>query len=359
MRTPSRRQLQRRSVRDVRFVLIGVFALTALVLMPLAVLKKRSEIAVSLKVSQLSFTLGAPSPDSLLTALPTRSLTLHNVPQVELGPGRLEVSTAVEAHTQEPDAWRTVRASASTVLTLPDDFASLTLEDVRLEQLRSPPGARLTFTWLAQEPNSLKLRIEGAEVSGSLTVGKTLRLSCSACQVEGAAVDEQIAARQWRFTSAREHVITFRSRDKAPVVAFEFAAGATLAERQIPLVGGIDFTQMEGKSRTSTILGDDGTITLVELPKEIKVGVGDFVVLDQVAQGFIKTLQIDNGIKLTLHARVGKLALGPAAFLKDRLPSWLEWLYARQTWVLSLQALVLVSTTVWAILKRLRIVQEE
>ena len=45
--------------------------------------------------------------------------------------------------------------------------------------------------------------------------------------------------------------------------------------------------------------------------------------------------------------------------VKDRLPSVLEWLYAREPWVLYLQAFVLVGTTALAILKRLKIVREE
>jgi hypothetical protein len=82
-------------------------------------------------------------------------------------------------------------------------------------------------------------------------------------------------------------------------------------------------------------------------------------VLDDLHNFFIKRLQIDKGIHLILHGYVGKLSTGPAGFVKNRLPSWLEWLFARQAWALYLHALVLIGTTALAILMRLKLIREE
>ena len=79
----------------------------------------------------------------------------------------------------------------------------------------------------------------------------------------------------------------------------------------------MDFTQLEGRDRTSTIIGDGGKITFEELKKEVPVSGGDFVILSELQDLFIRTLRLDNGINVTLHGRVGKLVVGPRGFVRD------------------------------------------
>jgi hypothetical protein len=142
-------------------------------------------------------------------------------------------------------------------------------------------------------------------------------------------------------------------------IALELLPGTKLVEQNIDVAGGIDFTQMEGRQRKSTIIGDGGTITFEQLDKEVKVKAGDFVILDKVKNFFIERLRIADGITVTLHGQVGKLATGRTQFVKDRRPSILEWLYPRKTWALYLHAVVLIGTTMLAILTRLKFVREE
>lgn len=356
----TQRDRTRRQVRTFRLLLILPFAATAILLAPLAILKKGSEVEVSLKVSRVSFVIGELSTASLFNSVRTVSLSLLNFQKVELGPGVLEIATAIDPNTDAPSAWRGKGAKAETLIISRDDFASVTLEDVRLNQLDIKPGSVITLSSVENEPNSLKLHVDGADATGSIAVARTLLLSCNYCEASGLPVQYDFDSKLLRFTSSRKHVITFSGRSEATTVALELPPGTKLVEQNFYLERDVNFTQLEGRSRTSTIIGEGGKITFEELKKkEVKVGVGDFVILDDLEDFFIKTLQIDNGINITLHGRVGELATGPRGFVKNRLPSLLEWLYAREMWALYLNALILISTTALAILKRLRTVREE
>lgn len=359
---PSQTQRDRIShqLRTFRLLLILPFAATAIVLAPLAILKKGSEVEVSLKVSRASFVIGELGTTGLFNSVRTSSLSLLNFDKLGLGPGVLEIATATDPNTGAPSAWHGIGSSAETLIVSRDDFATVTLEDVTLNQLDIKPGSFTTLSSVEGEPNSLKLRVDGAKTTGRIAAGRTLHLSCNYCEVSGLPARYDFDSKLVRFTSEREHVMTFSGRSEATTVALELPPGTMLAEQNIYLERDVDFTQLEGRSRTSTIIGEGGKITFEELKKEeIKIGAGDFVILDDLEDFFIKTLHIDNGINITLHGRVGKLATGPSGFVKNRLPSLLKWLYARETWALYLNALVLIGTAALAILKRLKIVRGE
>ena len=366
MRRKSRRPRPRtsRDQQPSRFWQLGLlpiflFAATAVLLAPAAVLKKRSEIEVSLKVNRMSFAIGELGSAGLFNALATRSLTLLNVDHIELGDGVLELMTPENAPTRDGERWRHIMTNPGIVLTLNSEFARMTLQGVTLNQLSGTPGSILTLSWLEDEPHSLILRIDGMEVTGSIAAARTLRLSCDYCQIRDAAIRHDLEGQRLRFTSTRDHVVAFRSKDRAPTMAFDLSPGTPLVERDISIAGGVDFTRTEGRSRTSTIIGEAGKITFDELRREVKVGAGDFVILENLKHFFVKTLSVDDGIRVILHGSVGALSTGPAGFVRSRLPSWLEWLYAREAWVLYFQALVLVATTAVAVLKRLKVVSGE
>ena len=152
------------------------------------------------------------------------------------------------------------------------------------------------------------------------------------------------------------HVIWGQS--ETTTVAIEPLPTRTLEEHSIHIKERVDFTHLEGTNRMSTIIGEAGKITFKELEKKLLVGNKDYVILDELENFFIKKLHIENGINLIFHGRVGKLATGPERYVKNRLPSFLEWLYARESWLLYLTALVSFGTPTLAALKRLKIINE-
>ena len=356
---PPKLDRRRRQLRNFRFLLILPFVATATLVAPLAYLTTGSEVEVILKVSQMSFKVGQVSTGGTFNPVKTRSLSLLNFQTLDLCSGLLEMARAGEPTAGAANDWRQLATGARALLMAQGEFASVTFDDITLDPLNVKPGAVLTLAVLDHQPNILKLRVDGAEVTGRFAAGKTLRLSCSNCAVSDSPGRDDINSKLLRFRSEREHVVAFSGRKEGTTMALELPPGTKLVEQDIGVAGGLDFTRMEGRRRKSTITGEGGMITFEELDKEVKVKAGDFVILDDLKNFFIETLHIADGITVILHGHVGRLATGRTKFVKDRLPSLLEWLYARKTWALHLNAVVLIGTTALAILQRLRIVREE
>jgi hypothetical protein len=328
---------------------------TALLLGASALLKKDSEVEVSLQVSRVSFMIGERGPESLFHSVRLNSLRLLNFQQLELGAGELDMATA----TDPPSDWQWLGAGSNIVIIARQDFADIYLEDVTFQQLTIPPGSVITLASDEREPDHLNLQVDRGETSGSVTVHKVLQLSCDYCGVSGLSPPRDFESQLLRFTSGREHVITFSLRSGPRTMTLALPPGTTLIEEGISLAREIDFTQMDGGRRTSTLIGTGGEITFAGLKgKEVQARAGDFVILGDLQDGVITKLQIGKGIHLTLHGRVGKLATGPPKFVQDRLPSILEWLLARHPWMLYLYALVFVATTVLPMLTRLRLMRK-
>lgn len=361
---PARRpqDWKRRQLRNVRLLLILPFVITAILLAPLAILKKASEVEVSLRVSQLSFAIGEQG-SGLLAGVSALSLSLQSFQQVDIGPGVLEIATAIDPHSDRPSHWRQIGRRADSQIVSKEHFASVTFQDVSLNELSIPAGSVAILSWLASEPNLLKLRVDDAKATGRIAAGERLLLSCNVCGVSGLTAGDDLASKFLRFTTDQRHVLTFQGRPEGTTVAVEFAPGRKLVEQNLFIGGNIDFTRLERARRISTVTGEGGKITFKELGnKEVKIGAGDFVILNDLHNFFLKNLHIKDGINIVIHGRAGRVATGPAGFIKDRLPSLLEFLYASQAWgrwALYLNAVVLIGTTTLGALKRLRILREE
>ena len=342
---------RRRRLRSSRLLLILPFVLAAIVLAPLALLKKSSEAEIVLKVSQVAFTLGEQGTNGLLNSINMASLRLLNFQTIELGPVALEIAAA--------SGWRRIRTGGQTLITSKGAFTSATFADITLNELGVRPGARMTLSSVEGEPRTLTVRIDGT-TTGKIAVSKRLHLSCDYCEVNNLPAQYDFDSKVLRLTHERQHEIGFSGRSETMTLTLELAPQAKFALKNVPVTG-VDLTkQGEERSRTSTVIDNGGKIIFREFDKEeIKVEEADFVIIDGLENFQIKTLKFDGGINLVLHGQVGNLTMGFAAFIRDRLPSLLKWLYARETWILYVQALILTGVTVLAIFERLKILREE
>jgi hypothetical protein len=358
LQDPRQRQLKPRRhwLRNRRILLILPFAVTAIVLAPLHFLKKSTEVEINLKVSGVSFVIGEPSSTGFLNEIRTRSITLQSFQRIEPIPGSLEIATNYNA--DPPSGWLPISRQAKIRIAPRSEFASITLNNVTLSYLTIQPDSFMTLSSIQNESNSLKVDIHGAGAGGHIIAGKPLILSCNYCEVSGLPADYDFASKLLQISSEREHEIYFWGQSETITVAIEPLPKRILEEHSIHIKGRVDFTHLEETSRMSTIIGEKGEITFKELEKKRPVPVGseDYVILDDLENFFIKKLHIENGINLIFHGRVGKLATGPEGYVKNRLPSFLEWLYARESWLLYLTVLVSIGTPALAALKRLKII---
>ena len=352
---------KRQQLRNVRLLLILPFAATAVLLAPLGILRKSAEVDITLKVSRVSFKMGEQG-SGLFRGLTTSALSLVSYQEVNLGLGILENATTIDPKSSTPSTWRQIGKRGETRIVSKDHFSSVTLQDVSINHLAIPPGSVATLSWLESEPNFLKLRVDGEGTAGTIVAGRQLLLSCSACAASGVSSDGDFGSKFLRFATDRRHVVSFRGRPEGITVAFELRPGMKLVEQNVSIDGDVDFTQLEGRHRVSTVISGEGKITFEELgSKEVKIAAGDFLVVKDVKDFFLKTLQVEDGISIVLHGRAGRVHSGPPGFVKDRLPTILEFLYASETWAqwaLYLNAVILIGTTSLAILKRLKILRE-
>lgn len=348
---------RRTKLRVLRLWLILPFVATAILLAPLALVKKDAEVEVDLKVSRLSFVVGEGGFGGWFESLETRSLALQLFDRLEVGSATVEIETRDEGGAP---TWRRIGEGGTTSITPATELAGLTLKDVTLSELEVPRGSRLTLLWDEEDPGSLTLRVDGAAASGRLVAPETLYLGCDYCAVSGLPPRYDFDSKVLRFTGAGERLVPFRGRDEGVTLALELQEGVKLAERGVPVQAELDFTRVDGRRRVSTVMAEGGRIVLQEIgDKTVEVKEGDFLVLDELEDFQIRSMAIAEGIDVALYGRAGVLRSGPAGFVADRRPSLLEWIYGRQAWLLYANALLLTGTTALSILKRLKIGGEE
>lgn len=334
--------------RRYRLLILLPSAITALLLAPPAFLHRPSQIEIAVSASRISFRAGEPPAGGMLASLPVLSLTLQGFDEVFFSADHIEIARTAEA----PD-WREVAPHARLSITGRTPTASLTLHDVTLDALILPTLSSLTLSTDRQNPQFVAVRVNGAGASGSLSGGKQLNMLCDGCRIADVAPADVAAL---RVRGAKPHVLEFRGRTEGIAIGFEAAAHAGIVEQRIPIAGDLSFTAFEPGRLTSTISA--GTLRLLEFgPRTIQLSGGDFLVVAGLRGFELKMLRFDNGMHAVLTGHVETLTSGPPGYVANRLPSWLDWIYTRQSWSLYLNALVLVVTTFWGATKYLKLVR--
>jgi len=156
------------------------------------------------------------------------------------------------------------------------------------------------------------------------------------------------------LASDDHHEIGFLGAADGSTLAFELPPATQIVKQDVAVAGDLRFLSGSLPDVTSSVIGDNGVITLVGLERDIVVSEGEFVSLGKAERLLLRTLELEDGLALTLHGRVGSLSTGSAGFVQDRLPSVLGWLYARAGWLFYLLAGGLIATTALAFVRRSR-----
>ena len=106
---------------------------------------------------------------------------------------------------------------------------------------------------------------------------------------------------------------SFRGRENA-IADLEVAEGVSLVAHDVPVKEGLDFTRLEGRELVSTIRG--GQIVFPEVASEVAIEPRDYVDLKELERFFVRAVELDEGLRVSLHGVVGKFAHGT-----KRLPS--------------------------------------
>jgi len=368
----TRREVEQRAARkSFRRLLLLPWLAAALVIAPLTVMPKSAEVEVRLTVDRLSFRVGEPGAEAFLTAIPTESLTLQSFEWVDLGDGELRAATAFDDQGM-PTEWTDPERRAYRLDSLEPEWSSVTFETPRpdpgsgaasgsgvtLNQLDLTPDTLVTLAWDSEAPNDLQVRAVRHQVSGRIGAPPALSLRCDSCRVEpppeGESADSGDDSLVLAMRSDDHHEIGFLGAADGSTLAFELPPGTQIVKQDVAVAGDLRFLGGRLPDVTSSVIGEDGAITLVELDRDIPVSEGEFVHLGDAERLLLRTLELDNGLVLSLHGRVGSLSTGSAGFVRNRLPSVFGWLYARAGWLLYLLLGGLVATTTLAFMRRSR-----
>ena len=344
------RVLRPRSPRSWRWLLLLPIAATLALLTSLAFVEKRTEAEISLTTSSVSFVVGEKT--ELLSSVTAENLSLQGFGALDLGPGRLAVATSVDGRSAEPGGWTRIDDEGPTRIDASDDFATLTFEDVLLDRLTIEPGSTVALGWDVDDPNVVYLDL-GAGAAGRAVIGETQRLACDYCVLDRLPEIYDVDPKYLRFTARRRRPITFSGRDGL-TLTLEVPPGTELADHGLTVASDLKFLRLEDGVLHSTLIGDGGRITFEELDgRALAVDAHDFIQLDDFDFLRVKRLAIDDGIRIVLHGRPGVLATGPRDFVKNRLPTLLDWVAARESWLLYLNGVVVALTSILAAVKRI------
>ncbi|MFI5184337.1 MAG: hypothetical protein ACHQNV_08065 [Vicinamibacteria bacterium] len=342
--------LARRQRNRARGLIVLPMALSAVLLAPAAWVRKAAEVHVALDVRRLHFALGPGGPSELLVGIRARSLTLVGFRELDLGQGRFQADAKAPSSAGSGPA-QPIRIAGT------DSFSSVTLGAVGLESLSVPGGAGVTLSVDPDEAGSVKLEIDGAQARGRFSRGTPLTLTCAGCST-GAPSAVPMGGAQVVFTAEAEEIATFTGRAEGMALLVEFPPDRPPLLENVPIRAAFDTTEVVEARRVSTI--DGGQVEYVDVKRDtLRLERGDFLLLDGL-QGFqITSLRVDHALHATLHGRVGLLRAGPGGFVKDRLPSVLEWIYSRSPWILYLQAVILLGTTALGLMRQLKLLPTE
>ena len=364
----TRRQLEERAARKkFRRLLVLPWLAAALAIAPLSMMSKSAEVEVRLIVDRLSFRVGESGAEAFLSAIPTQSLTVQGFEWVDLGTGRLRVATLFDNH-GTPVEWSTHGRDGYRLDSIEAEWSSVTFSsanpdanptaEVTLNQLDLAPDTLVTLAWDSETPNDLQVRALGHQANGRIAAPPALSLRCDSCRLsplpETESDDFGDESLEATLDSEDHHEIGFLGAADGSTMAFELPPDTQIVKQGVAVAGDLRFLSGSLPDITSSVIGDGGIVTLVELDREIPVSEGEFVHLGDSERLVLRKIELEDGLALRLHGRVGSLSIGTAGFVKNRLPSFLGWLYARAAWLFYLLLGGLTATTALAFVRRSR-----
>ncbi len=347
---------QSRKLRNYRLLMVIPFIVSALILAPLAMLKKTSEVELELQTTRFSFVNGqSDGAAPFFGTLPLVSLQLSNFEELALRTDELSVDDSPFQDELFPGNWEPLAVGAETRIIPTSTFATLTLHEAALNELIIPPQARVALSWAEDDPQTLTVSVLGGRLRGSVKAEGELLLTCDYCQIEG--VEDSYDFVRIRTSTKRARVMRFSGNENS-IAALEAPPGSRLVANDLPVEEGLDFTRLVGANVESTIIGEGGKILYPEVAREVPIEPRDFVDVEMVGRSFIRALELDGGLKVSLHGVAEKVQTGPKGFAEDPSPSYLEWIYAQETWFVYFNAVVVIATTLVGLMKRMKVLKE-
>ena len=314
------------------------FAVVGALLLPLALIHKESFVQIEVTVPEFSF-----EPDEFNSALvldyPVQSLTASDFDSLSFLHGGVQSATNAASASLSVDRPR-IRMGATGVPSArwPESPSSAPMSLQRVLISESASGvARATLSRTGLHSEGVKVRFAGGPTQIRLLAPPRITGECSDC-IE---LDSGRAMPPAHYIAIADHpqVVEIARQSPSGTLDVEVIPRdpqvAILENVPIRSVRLTDYSLVTPGQpyRTNCRLSKAGKLYLPEMAKAVDikpwtclsfVGVSGFV-LEDVLPG-------RDNFKISMSGRVSSLMMGSHLFQQEQLPSWLEWLHARNDW---------------------------
>jgi hypothetical protein len=337
-------------------LIVTPFAVAAVVLFP-SLLRRKSEFRLVVRANRVTFTIGETQSRGIFNSIPLAGLSVA-------GPAHAIVHDlrAIESATAPADLTSRTTVEIARIIAPKGD--ALTFSGVRLHTLPLRQGRQITLLWDESEPRRVNLMLAGKPSIDDTTLiemKQSVPVACDNCMLEISGHGVPLG------TPA---TLTFASRRLAEVKAIDDAdvglslwvdGNQKLSDGDIALEDGssVDFTQLDDKLLTSSITGNNNSLSFPELERSLPpIKDGDFAMLAGLSDAIIRRVVVDDGISLVITGRIGSgLRTGTTlTSLAPATPTWAEFLVFGRGWSAYCGLVGMVGTAILSILTRLKIV---
>jgi hypothetical protein len=320
----------------------AVFTASAITVGILALVKRTSEVEVSLTVRSIALPL-ASGPHSLFSNIKVRGLALSNFHSLTATDGGIVFKPAVKSSSQ----------AKSVVNNVP--FGLFFAEDVVLDRIEATRPGHAILTWNRAAPLSLKAVFD-LPVAAYLRGGSAVTGYCDFCVSGDGSSASQSAGRHFTVVSTSklgQELVALA--DKAPTVVGLEVTGPEQIGSSILAVreGEIGFESLQEGQPVSDVL--TGTIRFPEFKdRTIAVPLGVFVRLRRGSNFRLRSIKLSDGIQVLVTGNASVIIVGDTSEARNRVPSYLEWFDEKHSWSLYLAAVVSLTAALWGALAAVR-----
>jgi hypothetical protein len=348
----------RDGLRKYRLLLIVPFVITAIVLIPLALIQKSALVRIELVVECLSFDFLTSEGGPLFSSIYIKEAQLTHFDKISLPFARANITTGFDENASRSFENENNQSDGNLIVVPEDDYSSIFFDNIMLSELNIKKHAKVTLSFQEEEGGGLKVVIDGDTTKGKIICGDSLYIECQHCEIVHLTEKIRNDLQKIYVYNQNFQTIDFRSKDQLIIMSLQLDNLQNLDERNIYIENISFFKRYERHMQTGLL--KPAKIIFKDLDKEeIIIESHEFIEITPSENLEILQMAVgQEGIELVISGKVNKLRTGTKDFMSSRLPSILEWIYLRRPLILYLNTVVLIATTVIAVMQRLKLISK-
>ena len=322
----SKRKADRQKLHRLRWALVGTYLITAVILLPLALIRRcDSHIVAELTARELAFNYAGTG--ALIDSRTYRSVHATQGARAELRTGD----------------------HITPIVISPE--GSLAVERPHWDSLQIERGARVSLAH--NDRSTLAVSVRGGAAAVELTVPPQATIECEYCDVGGVAHDH------YKDVLDQGGNVKLSSDRSRLHLTLETDGMSVIADDDFPILDPA-FLPGSAEIASSNVVGK-GKITLHDVPGfEIPLQRGETIAFGKPHHFRITRIEgRPDGLRVVMNGWVSEILRGaPNEKSEEQMPPLLQRLRANQALVLYFAAIALLAGTVFNVLRQLQVVRE-